>query len=99
MGLKKLTVVKDTVLFVLIRCFGSFLLRSCIVPLLGDLLLPVLVLLDLADSLFDDAEDLSDLEVLHVLVVVEFVRKFKQLVDFCFFLFFKLLLGLGPGWL
>lgn len=52
-----------------------FIHLSCLVPLLGNLLLPVLVLLDLVDSVFDDAEYLSNFKITHVLVVIKFICK------------------------
>ena len=68
----------------------------CVVPLLGDLLFPVLILLDLVDSVLDDGEDLPDLEILHVLVIVKLISEFKQFINFSFLGIFLLLFSDCP---
>ena len=74
----------------------SSLLFDSIVPLVGDLLLPVLVLLNLLDSVANNLEGLLHLEVLHIFVIVEVVGELEQLIDFFFLLLLELLLSLGP---
>ena len=68
------------------------LLLSSLIPLLSDLLFPVLVLLDLFHTVLDDGESLSNLEVLHILVIVEIVGKLEQLINFSLLLVLLLLL-------
>lgn len=68
-----------------------------LVPLLRHLLLPVVVLLDLIDSILDDGQSLSDLIVLHVLFVVQVVCELNQLINLFFFLIFELFLAHGPS--
>ena len=75
----------------------SSLLFDSIVPLVGDLLLPVLVLLNLLDSVANNLEGLLHLEVLHIFVIVEVVGELEQIIDFFFFFFLDLLFGLGPS--
>ena len=70
-----------------------------LVPLISDILFPVLILFDLVDSVLDDSEGLSDLVVLHVLFIVKVVGKLNKVIDFGLFLVFLLLWGHGPCWL
>ena len=49
---------------------GSLLFLYVLVPLVGELLLPVLILLDLNDTIPDNFEGLADVKVFHVLIVV-----------------------------
>lgn len=67
-----------------------------LVPLLGDLFLPIWLLSNFCDAVLDDGKSLSDFIVLHVLLVVKFVCELKQFIDFCLLILFNLLFSLGP---
>ena len=88
-------------IFVLGFSFWSLLLfkGSGLVPFFSDLLLPVLVRLDLFDSVLDDGEGLSNLEVLHELIIVQVISELEQLVYFCLLVILLFLFGGGPSWL
>jgi hypothetical protein len=88
---KLLTVLENAFLFLQLLFLGG------LVPLLRDLLLPVLVLLDLVDPVFDNGEDLPNFKIVHVLIVVQLVRKFEQIVNFSLLLVLLLLFSCGPG--
>ena len=70
-----------------------------VVPFLGHLLLPVLIFLDLINTVLDDLEGKFDLLVLHVLIVVELVGEFEKLINFLLLRFLLLLFSGGPCWL
>jgi len=72
----------------LFLCLWCFI--CCLIPFSCNLLLPVIILLDLSNSFFDNLKCLFDFKVIHVFVIVEFVSKFKEVVNFTFFIFFLL---------
>jgi hypothetical protein len=76
--------------------FSSSLLFVGLVPLSGDIFLPVRVLGNLIDTVLDNSESLSDLVVLHIFFVVQLVGEFKQLIDLSFLVIFDLLSSLCP---
>jgi hypothetical protein len=93
------TVAVDTDLVLLGLRSLLFFESSGLIPLLCDLLLPVLVGLDLFHSVLDDGEGLSNFKIFHELVIIEVVGKLQELVYFCLFVILLLLLGCGPSWL
>jgi len=79
-----------------LNCLWGFI--SCLIPFFSNLLLPVLILLNLSNSLFDNLKCLGNFKVFHVFVVVEFICEFKKFVNFTFFVFFLLSLSRCPCW-
>ena len=53
------------------------LFLNSLIPFIGNLLLPVLILLYLYYTFTNDLEGLSDFEVFHVLIIVKIISKFK----------------------
>ena len=84
-------------------CGSSIILRSPLItavsrdvtrfiPFLGNILLPVGILLDLVDSILDDRESLTDLKIIHILLVIKFISELKEVIDFLFFLLLHIFL-------
>ena len=72
---------------------------SGLIPLLCDLLLPVLVGLDLFHSVLDDGEGLSNFKIFHELIIVQVIGKLEEIVYFCLLVILLVFLGGSPSWL
>ena len=77
--------------------FGSSFGLIRLVPLLGDLFLPVRLLRQLVHSILNDRQSLPHFIVLHVLLIVKFVHKFQQVVNLGLLFLLNLFCSLGPG--
>ena len=69
---------------------------GCLVPLLCDIFLPVVVLLNFLDSILNDCQCLPYLVVLHVLFIIKIVCKFYEVFNFFVSLVVLLLFGSCP---
>jgi len=84
----------DTFLFLLLWLSLSIL--NSLIPLFSNLLLPVLILFDFSNSVFNDCKCLFDFEVVHVLIIVKIVCEFKELINFLLLILFLLFLSRSP---